>query len=180
MPFHGLLPYARHMTELDQVWSQMVGDAFASASKAGQQSVADYLRLRATNDAIRTAGVGWLFDAFIEVAGNATRKYPNVDITREEPHNFPFGNSNMVGSLLSIRNGVRCLTVEAGWTRTPRDGIMHEGALAAARITHFGLPKEGVECRLVYADVLPVWLAASGLALDSREVSRHIDVFLEV
>jgi len=51
----------------------------------------------------------------------------------------------VVGELLRLRYGVRCMTVEAGWTRTPSDGFMRLGALAFARITHFGLPHENAE-----------------------------------
>ena len=53
----------------------------------------------------------------------------------ENPHNFRLRGANLVGSLLRVRQGVRCLTVEAGWTRTPNDGFMRGGALAIARIT---------------------------------------------
>ena len=55
------------MTELDRVWSKMLEDAGTRSSG----DVAEYLRLKASNDAIRTAGVGWLFDTMIETAGDA-------------------------------------------------------------------------------------------------------------
>src|SRR5437879_2741967 len=118
------------MTELDRIWSQMLSGNAAKAGDSGRQHVAEYLRLRATNDAIRAAGVGWLFDTMIEIAGRAMRDRFGIIIEREDPHSFTRGSSNMVGSLLEIRQGVRCLTVEAGWARTPRDGIMQKGALA--------------------------------------------------
>ena len=57
------------MTELDQVWSEMLGDAYKNAAASGRNSVADYLRLKATNDSIRAVGVRWLFDTFVEHAG---------------------------------------------------------------------------------------------------------------
>lgn len=166
------------MTELDQIWSKMLIDASVRADVADRQHVAEYLRLRATNDAIRTAGVGWLFDTVIEIAGPAMRDRFGITIERIEPHNFPRGLSNMVGSLLEVRQGVRCLTVEAGWVRTPRDGIMQKGALAYARITHFGLPREGAEIRLVHGESLPTWLSEDGAVIDSREIKRHFKVFL--
>src|SRR4051812_28331845 len=129
------------MTELDQLWSQMLEKAAANAVHSGNREIADYLHLKAANDAIRAVGVGWLIDTIIQIAGHAVRQHPAITIEREEPHNFARGNSNMVGSLVRVRHGVRCLTAEAGWTRTPGDGIMTGGALAFARITHFGLPK---------------------------------------
>lgn len=167
------------MTELDQVWAQMLGDAADKACETGRHHVAEYLRLRATNDAIRKVGVGWLFDTMIEIAGKAVRDQFGLTIEREEPHSFARGSSNMVGSLLEIRQGVRCLKVEAGWTRVPSDGVMHKGALAFARITHFGLPKKAAELRLVHAETLPNWLDDSGAAIDSRELRRHFAVFLD-
>ncbi|CAN5444892.1 hypothetical protein BH10ACI3_BH10ACI3_07510 [soil metagenome] len=166
------------MTELDQVWAQMLDDAVVKAGSSGRDHVAEYLRLKATNDAIRAAGVNWLFESVIEIAGHAVRDNHAVSIEREEPHNFARGSSNMVGSLLEIRQGVRCLTVEAGWARIPSDGIMHNGALAYARITHFGIPKAGAEIRLVHTESLPNWLTVDGLVIDSGELRRHFAIFL--
>ena len=53
------------MLELDQVWSKMLDEAAFNASESGRHDVVDYLRLRATNDAIRRAGVKWLFDTVV-------------------------------------------------------------------------------------------------------------------
>ena len=166
------------MTELDQIWSKLLDEAVLKARNSGRGHVAEYLRLRATNDAIRTAGVGWLFDTLIEIAGRAVRDLHGITMERQEPHNFPHGNSNMVGSRLEIRLGVRCLTVEAGWARTPTDGIMRNGALAFARVTHFGMPKNGTDLRLVHTENAPNWLTETNLVIDSRELQRHFDVFL--
>ena len=157
----------------------MLGDAAVKAGNAGRRHVAEYLRLKATNDAIREAGVAWLFDTMIEMAGQAVRSAHGITIEREEPHAFAHGASNMVGSLLQIRQRVRCLTLEAGWVRVPSDGVMHKGALAFARITHFGLPKIGTELRLVHAERLPNWLADDGTAIDSGHLRRHFEVFLD-
>jgi hypothetical protein len=166
------------MTELDQVWSQMLGDAERHAAAAGQHAVADFLRLKATNDAIRSTGVRWLFDAFIEMAGEAVRTRSALTMERDEPHNFAHGSSNIVGSRLLIRHGVRCLTVEAGWTRTPGDGIMRGGALALARVTHFGIPRHTEELRLVHGDSLPLWITAAGAPAGTADLRRHFDLFL--
>jgi len=167
------------MLELDQVWSKMIDEAAVDASKSGRHAVVDYLRLRATNDAIRKAGVDWLFNTVVEIAARASRDRPRITINRDEPHNFDRGNSNMVGSRLEIRHGVRCLTAEAGWVRTPSDGIMKNGALAFARITHFGMPKSAAEYRLVRAESLPHWLDEADLIVDSREILRHFGIFLD-
>ncbi|MBK8465474.1 MAG: hypothetical protein IPL32_06550 [Chloracidobacterium sp.] len=167
------------MTELDQVWSQMLGDAAAKAFASGQRDIADYLRLKAANDAVRSAGVGWLTDTVVEIAGQELREHKTLAIEREEPHDFAHGNSNMIGTLLTIRYGVRCLTVEAGWTRTPRDGIMLNGALAYARFTHFGMPKMSAELRLVHGETLPNWIDNGEAVTDTHALKRHLDILLD-
>jgi hypothetical protein len=141
--------------------------------------VAEYLRLKVTNDAIRSRGVAWLIDAFAEAAAHEQLRHSNLSIIREEPHRFERGTSRMVGSLLEIRQGVRCLSVAAGWARTPSDGIMRGGALAIAHIRHFGISKAGEELRLVHGDDLPEWLNDRGDIIGPEVVHRHIDVFLE-
>ncbi len=166
------------MNELDQVWSQMLNEAAAKAVTSGQRDIADYLRLKATNDAVRTAGVGWLIDTVIEISGQAVRKQATITIEREDPHNFAHGHSNMVGTLLIVSYGVRCLNIEAGWTRSPRDGIMKKGALAFARITHFGLPKLRDEFRLVHGETLPKWVSKADEIVDCSELQRHLDLLL--
>jgi len=166
------------MTELDQVWSEMLGEAYKNAAASGRNSVADYLRLKATNDSIRAVGVKWLFDTFVELAGHAVRQNAALALERQEPHSFKHGNSNIVGSLLSISHGVRCLTVEAGWTRTPGDGVMRGGALAFARLRHFGMPRSGEELRLVHVEVFPRWVAVNGEPIAGHGLGRHIDILL--
>ena len=167
------------MTELDHVWAEMLAKASTKAQDLEFRDIAEYLRLKAANDTVRGIGVGWLVDTIIEIAGQAVRSHAAITIEREEPHNFADGNSNMVGSLLRVSYGVRCLTVEAGWTRTPRDGIMRNKALAMARITHFGLPEKGTEFRLVHSETLPNWLDKTGNTVDSSELRRHLDTLLD-
>jgi hypothetical protein len=167
------------MTELDQVWSEMLSKAAANAVVSGQHDIADYLRLKATNDAIRSAGVGWLLDTLIDLAGHETRKQKDLEIERKEPHNFSRGHSNLVGTYLEIRHGVRCLSIEAGWARTPRDGVMRNGALAVARVSHFGLPARAVEFRLVHGETLPRWLDETDKTIDSSDLERHLDILLD-
>ncbi len=166
------------MTELDHIWSQMLIEAGSRAGDDGRRDVADYLRLKATNNAIRSAGVGWLFDTVIEIVGPLMVGNNPVGVEREEPHSFARGSSTMVGALLRLRQGVRCLTVEAGWARTPADGIMQRGALVYARISHFGMPKAGAEIRLVHAASLPQWHGENGAVFDSGSLQRHFQLFL--
>ena len=176
-----LLPrvrYPRHMTELDQIWSEMLGQMQARATESGDHQLAEYLRLRATNDAIRSRGVAWLFDTIITLAAEQQRYRSNLMIEREEPYSFRRGNSNLVGSAVIVRQGVRCLTVAAGWVRTPSDGIMEKGALAYARFVHFGMQRSGEDLRLDFGDALPNWQTEDRERVDVDHVRRHIDILL--
>lgn len=128
-----------------------------NARAGGRSDVEDYLALRAANDAIRQAGTKWLFDSMIEIAAGSNRERPPVTIEREEPHSFDHRGANIVGSMLRLRQGLRCLTLEAGWTRTPSDGFMRGGALAVARVSHFGFPGATSEIVLVNAPDQPFW-----------------------
>ena len=166
------------MNELDEAWSQMLAGAIANAKASGREDVADYLTLKHSNDLIRQASVDWLFDSFIEIASDAGRQNSFITIEREDPHEFPFGNARMAGSLVRIRLGVRSLTAEAGWTRLPTHGIMRGGALAAARISHFGLPKADVELTLIREDEIPVWKTPDGERFVSESVAHHLGILL--
>jgi len=167
------------MTELDQVWSQMLGKAAANAVASGQHDIADYLRLKAANDTVRIAGVGWLIDTVVEIASEASAQHKLLLIEREDPHNFAHGNSNLVGTLVTVRYGVRCLMVEAGWTRTPNDGIMRNGALAFARLSHFGMPSLSSELRLVHGETLPNWIDKNGAITDCHALKLHLAILLD-
>lgn len=162
----------------------MIADARAKAEADGRGDVAEYLALKASNDAIRAASVQWLFEAALEIAAEANRKNAAITIENENPHRFAFGNARLVGSLLRLRQGVRSLTVEAGWTRTPADGFMRGGALACARITHFGIGRHNAELILVRGENLPHWFSidkdGNRAVFDSRHLNQHFQVFLGI
>jgi hypothetical protein len=145
------------VNELDQFWSQELAAAIENAKRSGRADVADYLELRARNDSLRHAGVRWLIESMITISSPYVNGSANVEIFREEPHRFEIFNANMVGMRLKFQQGVRCLTTEAGWTRTPADGFMRGGTLAAARLSHFGKPKAGVELGLLLKEAEPHW-----------------------
>jgi hypothetical protein len=123
--------------------------------------------------------VQWLFGSLLEIAQNNLQ----ITIENETPHHFAFQNANLVGSLLRLRYGLRCLTVEAGWTRTPADGFMRGGALAAARITHFGMRKQNAELVLLKVNDVPNWFAVDTegkrSSFDSEVLMRHFRIFFE-
>jgi hypothetical protein len=171
------------MNELDDVWAQMISDAATKAQAAGRGDVAEYLLLKSTNDMIRAASVNWLLESAAAIAAEANLQNARIEIENQSPHNFAFGNSNLVGALVRFRQGVRCLSVEAGWTRTPGDGFMRGGALACARISHFGIGRENQELLLIRGDNAPNWFALDKenkrALFDSRNLQRHFQIFLD-
>lgn len=170
------------MNELDEIWPALLADAAAKARDAGRSDVADFLALRASNDLIRSAAVKWLFDSMIEVASRAQAKFPMLTIEREEPHSFRLHGAGLTGSLLELRLGVRRMTLEAGWTRGPKDGFMHGGSLAFARIAHFGMPKQGVDLSLIRSDAEPQWKVLADdrktSVFEAADFEEHFAIFL--
>ncbi len=159
----------------------MINEALEKARAEGRGDVAEYLTLKATNDKIRAASVEWLFDSMLEIAAFANRNNAGVTIENENSHQFAFKNANLVGSLLRFRQGVRCLTAEAGWTRAPNDGFMRGGALAIARISHFGISRHNTELLLIKLNDLPNWFSVDENGkkdlFDSRHLNQHFRVF---
>lgn len=171
------------MNELDEVWLQMMAQAQAQAQATGRTDVADYLALKTNNDSLRSTSCQWLFDSFLELSEEANRQGIRLEIESENPHRFAVGHSTMVGSLLRFRYGVRCLTIETGWTRTPADGFMRGGALAQARILHFGISKANAELSLLRnKQDAPYWVAIDKNGGKSEfafnNLREHFRVFL--
>lgn len=170
------------MSEPDEAWSQMLEDALAAARQAGRHDVADYLDLRSRNDALRRAGLQWLLDRLISAASEAGRDLPAMTIDREEPHKFEHQGAKLAGTLLKMAHGVRCLTVEAGWTRTPEDGFMRGGGLAIGRLTHFGMARSNADLFLKPTAESPGWYAAYPdgklVPVDESFLRRQVEIFL--
>jgi hypothetical protein len=168
------------MSELEDVWAKMLSEASHRARASDRHDVADYLDLKASNDLIRRTSVVWLLETLIQHAASANRHNAAVTIERTEPHDFAYRGANLIGTSLNLRYGVRCLTVEAGWTRTPADGFMRGGMLAFARFRHFGLPKAGIEAALYRTGDFPVWRLLSdekvGPDIHSDDLHRHISL----
>jgi hypothetical protein len=133
---------------------------------------------------IRDASVKWLLNASLEIASFANRNDARITIENENPHQFSFKNANLVGWLVRFRQGVRCLTIEAGWTRNPNDGFMRGGALAGARVSHFGISKHNAELLLVQSDNLPSWFSVDAdgkrILFDSNNLQQHFRIFLGI
>src|SRR2546423_4965949 len=126
------------MTELDEAWEIALAQATQRAQGAGRADIARYLDLRRRNDLLRRAATDWLMDAIFSLAADANRTGSAIQIERNEDHRFKRGSATMVGTILTLRRGVRALIVESGWPRAPRDGIVRGNALACANIIHPG------------------------------------------
>ena len=172
------------MSELDEAWALALAEAENRARSAGRSELAEYLSLRNSNDLLRTSGIEWLISTFTILAGEANRAGASLQIAGQDAHRFRIGNSTMVGRLLTFSNGVRKLFVEAGWPRTPRDGIVRGGGLACANIRHLGLTSANEELLLTKtASGGPTWLSSSKKSarsvLHESDIRRHLSILLD-
>jgi hypothetical protein len=168
------------MSELDEAWAAALSEAARRARLAGRADVAEYLSLKNSNDLLRQAGVDWLVTEFTVLAGEANRAGASIQIARQEGHRFPTGTSTMVGHLLTLTNGVRTLFVEAGWPRTPRDGVVRGGGLAAANIRHLGIKAANEQLLLARSNTgAPAWksIEKKHLLLEA-DLRRHLKILL--
>lgn len=159
------------MSELDETLTQDLKFAIEQAKQNNRFEIADYLTLKESNDAIRSESIKWLFDTVLEIVFTFNRHGAKIKLTQKESHNFEFGNANLRGSLIKLQQGVRCLDIEAGWTRTPSDGFMRGGALACSRISHFGFSKMNEELVLLKFENKPQWFS---IADESRRISFNV------
>jgi hypothetical protein len=116
-----------------------------------------------------------------EIAAFANRGSVSVTVETENPHQFEFQKANMVGAALRLRLGIRCLMLEAGWTRTPADGFMRRNALAAARLVHFGMKKHNEEIILLRDKDFPQWFSFGNdgkqTIFNSNHLRKHFEIF---
>jgi hypothetical protein len=169
------------MGELDEAWAAALSEAERRARLAGRNDVAEYLLLKNSNDLLRKAGIDWLLAEFTVLAGDANRAGASIQISKQEDHRFKTGNSTMVGHLLTLTNGVRTLYVEAGWPRTPRDGFVRGGGLAAANIRHLGIKAANEELLLSKSNKgAPAWKSIEkNYFLLQADIRRHIFILLD-
>jgi hypothetical protein len=171
------------MTGLDDVWEQLLADAAADPQAVSSESLAAYLAVKSANDSTRETGIRRLFAAMCEVAAHANRQNAGIAIERSENHRFKFGNSMLTGPEIKFRQGVRCLSVEAGWTRLPGDGFMRGGALAAAVISHFGFPRARTELGLFRFEDEARWFSMRDdghrVSFEIEDLIGHFRTFLD-
>jgi hypothetical protein len=146
------------MSELDEAWAAALSEAERRARMGGRSDIADYLSLKNSNDLLRTSGVDWLLAEFMALAAQANRAGASIQISKQQGHRFKIGSSTMVGDLITFKNGVRTLFVEAGWPRVPGDGFVRGGGLACANLRHLGLKTASEELLLIKShNGTPVW-----------------------
>jgi hypothetical protein len=171
------------LSELDEAWAMALAEAERRARVSGRNELADYLSLKNSNDLLRRAGVDWLVSTFMTLAGEANRAGSSIQIVREDGYRFRVGTSTMVGNQVVLTNGVRRLFVEAGWPRTPRDGIVRGRGLACGNIRHFGIRKADQELVLSLSNTgSPSWDVRNehgpSTSLHESDVRRHLWILL--
>lgn len=174
------------LREMETEWKHLLDEATRRARANGRGDVAEYLALRAMNDAARNIGIEWLLRSFVALAGDANRAGASIQMQQTDAHRFHVGASTMVGARLILRAGVRELTIEAGYPRTPSDGIVRGGGLACARVTHYGKAGANAElllARATFENAPPQWfvLEESGARVSfiEADLRRHLAILCE-
>jgi len=171
------------MSELDETWELALAEAARRARGAGRADVARYLDLRSQNDLLRRTAIDWLAATLTALAGEANRKGAAIQIERHDPHSFRRGSATMIGNQLTLKRGVRALSLESGWPRAPRDGFVSGDGLACANLKHFGRPRANAELLLARsAKGLPRWLiiekTGEQTPLTEAAIRNHFIAFL--
>jgi hypothetical protein len=171
-------------SELEDAWSAALADAEERARVSGRKDIAEYLALRRSNDSLRRLGSEWLLQTFIGLAAEANRLGAGLQSSQEEGHKFRVGHATMVGSLLTLQKGVRALSVEVGWPRTPGDGIVRGNGLACGNINHLGIKSKSKSLLLVRSlDGAPRWFVSDehgrGSELHVANAREHLSLLLD-
>lgn len=171
------------MSELDEAWAYALAEAEARARMAGHVDIAAYLALRNSNDLLRTTSIKWLVTTCESLAGEANRHGAGIQISKDDKHRFSVGQGTMVGSLLTLTSGVRQFFVEAGWPRTPRDGVVRGSGLARANLRHMGMSSANEALLLVLSPKgVPRWMtterAGKQVEIHEGELRLHFGILL--
>ena len=171
------------MNELEEAWEIALAEASRRAHGSGRADIARYLDLRRRNDLLRRTAVDWLNATCTALAADANRINAGIQIERRDDHRFRRGSATMVGTRLIFRRGVRELTVESGWPRTPRDGIVRGEGLACANIKHLGRTRMNAELLLVRSKTdSPEWFVLKDgerSRLNDSVLRGHFSVFTQ-
>lgn len=168
----------QRMDAENHLWTGLLSDSAFRELFAGRGVIGDYLRLREQNESIRAKAVELLFAATRRLAGEASTSGLAVVAEEFDECSFEVSSARVSGPGLRLRHGVRCLTLEAGWTRFPSDGVLREGALALARLSHFGMPQKTALLHLLVFDERPRWftIGRDGIrrSFEAEDLVRHL------
>ena len=172
------------MTDPRELWDDLPAEMIEFVRTLARHDLTDLIALKASNDEIRNRAVEWLIGIFSELAGQLNRRNIPIEIERKEPHSFAAFKANMVGIKVNFRYGIRCLSVEAGWTRLPSDGFMRGGALAVAHISHFGQKRRNMDLALLKIDDRPHWHSIDGdnvaRPIEVPDLARHLAILIDL
>jgi len=171
------------MSELDEAWELALAEAKRRAHAAGRADIAQYLALRAQNDLLRRTAIDWLVDTLTAFAADANRRGAAIQIELSDAHTFRVGPATMMGTKLTLRHGVRALSIESGWPRTPRDGIVRGNGLACANLKHLGRPRQDAQLLLALSSTgLPQWVIIEKTGdqkpLSAADIREHFSLLL--
>ena len=171
------------MSELEEAWEIALAEARHRARGAGRADVANYLDLRSKNDLLRRTAIDWLIGTLTALAGEANRRGAGIQIERHDAHSFRRGSATMVGSQLTLRRGVRALSLESGWPRKPGDGFVRGDGLACANIKHFARARSNAELILAHSTKgRPQWLVIDKTQerapLSEAQIRHHLSLLL--
>ena len=167
------------MSELDEAWAVALAEAANRARAAGRADIREYLSLRTANDLKRKVGADWLLTTFSSVAAEVNRTGSSIQTTTLDQHRFKVGQATMVGRQLTLKDGLRELSVEVGWPRRPGDGFIRGGGLACANVKHLGIKSAGDQLRLVLdAHGRPHWQSDNATEIHEADIRHHVAVLL--
>jgi hypothetical protein len=172
------------LSELDEAWQSALAEAKQRARAAGRADVAEYLNLRAQNDLLRATAINWLIGTVTAIAGARNRQGAAIKTEVADAHQFRVGNATMVGSRLTLHSGVRALTIECGWPRTPSHGIVRGNGLACGNIKHLGRPRANAPLLLVRSKSgAPQWFILkkddSRVLFTAADARAHLEILTE-
>ncbi len=171
------------MNDLEEAWEVALAEATQRARGAGRADILRYLDLRRRNDLLRRAATDWLHEAFNSLAADANRTGAAIQTEIHDEHRFRRGPATMVGRQLTLRKGVRTLTIESGWPRGPRDGVVRGNALACANIKHLGRARMNQELVLVSsAKGSPQWFILRDderTLLTESDLRKHLAILVQ-
>ncbi|MFV0389696.1 MAG: hypothetical protein ACK5NT_13175 [Pyrinomonadaceae bacterium] len=147
------------MTEASKNLDLEINEAFKTAETLGNFNLSEYLALRTNNDAIRQQSIRWLFDSVLEIVTAFNQHNASIEINQTQAHRFKIENSYFTGSLLELKQGVRCFRIEAGWTQSIDDSVLRYNALACAKFSHFGYANNSDTLYLINFESSPLWFS---------------------